>query len=197
MSDKKNNQNDAQEKGFNSGAAYGDPKENTHVQQKKPTERKEEDSPYMTDSEGNVGAGAEETGSGINTGQRADDLAPPGDNLSDQAETGRNQGAAPMMDRQIEDVPANDPNAADAGPVKTGEGTENVRTTDSVIDDLSSMGDSKEGISPTNQPSSEVPTGDPTINDVPDADHSPSGSADDLAQNAADRTRRNDNNERR
>lgn len=194
MADKKNNQNDAQEKGFNSTAAYGDPKDNTHVQQKKPSQRDKENSPYSTDSEGNVGTDAEEAGSGIYTGQRADDLAPPGDNLTEGAEIGRNRGNAPMMDRQIEDVPANDPNAADAGPVKTGEGTGDVRTTDSVIDDLSSMGDSKDGISSTNRAASEVPTGDPTINDVPDADHSPADSADDLAQNAADRTRRNDGN---
>lgn len=197
MADKKNNNNDAQERGFNSGAAYGDPQENTQEKQKKPAERNENDSPFRMDSDGNLSTGDGETGSGIYTGQRTDDLAAPADNLTDQAETGRNRGDAPMMDRQIDDVPANDPNAADAGPVNTDEGTENVRTTDSVMDDLAGIDVSDEGLPANDQAESDVPAADPAINDVPDADRSMPDSTEHLSQNAADRTRRNDDNERK
>ncbi|MCM3610192.1 hypothetical protein M4S82_02950 [Planococcus sp. MERTA32b] len=196
MTDRKNN-NDAQEKGFNSGAAYGDPKENTRKEQSKPVERNEKDSPFHMDPDGNLGTGDGETGNGIHTGQRTDDLAAPGENLMDQAKTGRNRGGVPMMDRQIEDVPANDPNAADAGPINTGQGAENIRKTDSVINDLASIDVSDEGLPANDQAESEVPPADPSANDVPDADRSMSDSTGHLAQNAADRTRRNDDNERK
>lgn len=197
MADKKNHSNDAEEKGFNSRAAYGDPADNTQEKQEKPAERNKKDSPFSMDSDGNLSTGDGEIGSGIYTGQQADDLAAPNDNLTDQAETGRNRGEVPMMDRQIDDVPANDPNAADAGPVKTNGETGNVRTTDSVVDDLSSIDVSDEGLPANNQAESDVPPADPAINDVPDADRSMSDSTEHLDQNAADRTRRKDENEQK
>lgn len=196
MADKEKNNNEAQERGFNSTAAYGDPKDNTQKKKDASSERNEKNSPFSMDSDGNLSTGGEETGSGIYTGQQTEDLAVPNDNLTDHAETGRNRGDVPMMDRQIDEVPANDPNAADAGPIKADDGNESVRKTGSVVNDLSSIDVSDEGLPANNQAESDVPPADPEINDVPDADRSLTDSTEHLAQNAADRTRRNGGNER-
>lgn len=185
----------AQEKGFNSTAAYGDPKEKTHEKPDPAELRDNENSPFDIDADGNVSTGGSETGAGFQTGQRADDLASPNDNLTDMAETGRNRGNVPMMDRQIDDVPANDPNAADAGPVNTEAGGERVRKSHSVSDDLAGIDVSREGLPGNDQAVSDVPPADPSINDVPDADRSMRQSPEHLSQNAADRTRRNDSKE--
>lgn len=90
---------------------------------------------------------------------------------------------------------ANNTNAAARG--QSGQGTENVRKTDSVMNDLASIDVSDEGLPANNQAESDVPPADPAINDVPDADRSMSDSTGHLSQNAADRTRRNDESERK
>lgn len=164
MTDKKIN-NDAQEKGFNSGAAYGDPKENTQKEPNKPAARNEKDSPFNMEPDGNLSTGDGETGSGIYNGQREEDSG------------------------------ANHTNAAETG--QSGQGTENVRKTDSVMNDLASIDVSDRGLPANNQVESDVPPADPAINDVPDADRSMSDSTEHLSQNAADRTRRNDESERK
>lgn len=196
----------AQERGFNSMAAYGDPKDDPSrpVEQDMSAEIGGDNSPFSTDAEGNVttGDGEEAAGEGIYTGQRTDDLAAPDANLTDVAETGRNRRDVPMMDRQIEDVPVNDPNAEDAGPVKTGADTEDVRRTNSVSDDLSGIDVSDGGLPANDQAPSDVPPADPDINDVPDADRSldrlsDTESPEHWTQNAADRVRRNDSNEKK
>ncbi|WP_033543969.1 hypothetical protein [Planococcus sp. CAU13] len=192
MDKNRETQNNAQEKGFNSTAAYGDPKDQMHPKPDSAELRDGKDSPFEMDADGNISTGdGGEPGTGIYTGNQADDLASPNDNLTDIAGTGRNRGNVPLMDRQIEDIPANDPNAADAGPVNTGRGTEDVRKTDSVINDLASIDVSREGLPANNQAKSDIPA-DAAINDVPDADRSVRDSPEHLSQNARDRTQRND-----
>lgn len=195
MAEKKNADNNAQEKGFNSTAAYGDPKDGTHKKPDAAELGSGKDSPFERDADGNVRTGdSGETGTGIYTGNDAADMASPNDSLSDIAHTGRNRGNVPLMDRQMENVPANDPNAADAGPANTDSGRENVRTTSSVTDDLASMDVSREGVPANDQAKSDIPE-DPATNDVPDADRSVRESPEHLSQNAADRTRRDDGKE--
>lgn len=73
-----------------------------------------------------------------------------------------------------------------------GSGTQNLRTTDSVADDLAGIDVSEQGLPANDQAAADVPPAGSGMNDVPDADRSLSDSTEHLSQNAADRTRRND-----
>ncbi|WP_372869086.1 hypothetical protein [Planomicrobium okeanokoites] len=158
------NNNDAQEKGFNSTAAYGDPKENTQHKPNGPGGRTEKDSPFHMDADGNLSTGDGETDNRIVNEQRPEELGAANRNATDADEAGRK--------------------------------TVNVRKSESVMDDLSSIDVSDEGLPANDQAESDVPPADPAINDVPDADRSMSDSTEHLSQSAADRTRRSDDNGR-
>ncbi|MFD1029951.1 hypothetical protein [Metaplanococcus flavidus] len=114
MTDKKNNNNNAQEKGFNSGAAYGDPKDNTREKQKKPAERNKQDIPFSMDSDGNVSTGDADTENVRTTDSVMDDLS--SIDVSEQGLPANDQAESdvPPADPAINDVPDADRSMSDS-----------------------------------------------------------------------------------
>ncbi|RNF40158.1 general stress protein [Planococcus salinus] len=179
-------------KGFNSTAAYGDPKDQTdYAAATGPgVDRR---------NAGTEDAESEEEEATLSTGPSSRQGLMPNDELTDTANTGRNRRGVPMMDRTVDNVPANDPNVPDMGAPENQ--TDNVREVDAHTIDI---GNSQDALS-------DMPTSDPTKTDIPSAEEKmpdvPTGSQGvdrsldtdapgDLSQTARDRTRERESDNR-
>ena len=181
-------------KGFNSNAAYGDPKNQTG--DVAPPGADMVDS-RLTD-EKNTDREEESRETFLSTGPASEEGLMPNDGFTDMANTGRNRRGVPMMDRKVDDVPANDPNVPDAGAPENQ--TNEVREVDAHTLDLGGKEDALADMPTADPNKTDIPPGQEKTPDVPTANQNVNRSLDteapgDLSQTARDRTReRNEEN---
>ena len=178
-------------KGFNSNAAYGDPKNQTAYAASPESDslnnnQKKEKSMDREDGSTEVF---------LSTGPSSNEGLMPNDGLTDTANTGRNRRGVPMMDRKIDDVPANDPNSPDAGAPENR--TNEVREVDAHTIDIGGKEDVLADMPTSDSNKTDIPSTEEKTSDVPTADQSVDRSLNtdapgDLSQTARDRSRQRD-----
>lgn len=175
-------------KGFNSNAAYGDPKNQTGYAAS--PEAVSMDNNQTNDE--SISRDENSTEAYLSTGPSSEEGLVPNDGLTDTASTGRNRRGVPMMDRKVDDVPANDPNVPDVGaPEKR---TEEVRQVDTHTIDIGGQENAVSGMPTADPNTTDVPSAEEKTADVPTANQNVDRSLDteapgDLSQTARDRTR--------
>lgn len=205
--------NKFKKKGFNAGAAYGDPMDNSKevpvqhglaadVDGENFAGDNNEHQALTAGNQENADTDSEPDGTADNvasTGRNVEDMSAPHDDLNDIATTGRNRRDVPMADREVDGVPANDPNLND---IPAGEDrTDDVRIGSPNVDDIASIDGSVDEIPSGNPNMTDVPPADENINDVPAADRSldrlsDTESPEEWPQSAADRTRQSEEKNR-